>query len=655
MRIYTEVNFQWDDKKGKLVEVSSESFDYSGEMALCKKTVIRNYYWDAAGNKYMHQYDLKKNPIRADESYFYSWTGSAWKQEYHKGKQHLGKSKHEEWGKDHAKKFAGLTDQTVHTSWASAETQWKKDFHNIAMPTDQKSSFAAYKRYTDGTEEWIEDLKSYEAVTTLEDDPLWTKGDDGEWTFTQDQEVVGLVQEVIDAGGYEEEYDLDEDGDVDAADLINLKKASLGGQADTRKMSADVLKRHAESTLKSHMDNWKDLIDPSEEHDIQTSAEEFVKLMEFDEADVETAYADLFKVGGTLENIQTTWKDDVAKAEAKYLTDLGILEDIETEGLLVLQTPYEQLAGGFDEAGDWQIGSMEEEHDIAIGEYGTAQEKGLEGTDISREEGMESLRGEAKQTIREAEAKIGASGFASTGVGKTARELLAAEIGGAARDIDKGITRERTGIREGYLTDVGTETTRYTGAKANLLEDYNINKKIVTDRFDTDEAALADVYGEGGSIYDDYIEARDAAAKDALGTTTSGWRGESKTYKEGRALLGGKEAGARSAFKTELGTIGGYIEETITGITDTIGAEEAWDPNWNPFATGSYLKDLGYGARTDYGLSSDFIFTMPEVDADAFYNTYEDPEWLDTADDKLYDADAILPWEAGYIPYTEAT
>ena len=53
MRIYTEVNFQWDDKKGKLVEVSSDSFDYSGEMALCKKGDIkRKVYYDAAGNKW---------------------------------------------------------------------------------------------------------------------------------------------------------------------------------------------------------------------------------------------------------------------------------------------------------------------------------------------------------------------------------------------------------------------------------------------------------------------------------------------------------------------------------------------------------------------------------------------------------------------------
>ena len=34
MRIYTEVIMNWDEKQGKLVEVSSESFEYGGEVAL---------------------------------------------------------------------------------------------------------------------------------------------------------------------------------------------------------------------------------------------------------------------------------------------------------------------------------------------------------------------------------------------------------------------------------------------------------------------------------------------------------------------------------------------------------------------------------------------------------------------------------------------
>ena len=51
MRVYTEVIFEWDEKQGKLVEISSNSFDYSGEVALCGwKTEELGY--DQFGNKY---------------------------------------------------------------------------------------------------------------------------------------------------------------------------------------------------------------------------------------------------------------------------------------------------------------------------------------------------------------------------------------------------------------------------------------------------------------------------------------------------------------------------------------------------------------------------------------------------------------------------
>ena len=33
MKIYTEINYQWVD--GKLVELSSKSFEYSGNLILC--------------------------------------------------------------------------------------------------------------------------------------------------------------------------------------------------------------------------------------------------------------------------------------------------------------------------------------------------------------------------------------------------------------------------------------------------------------------------------------------------------------------------------------------------------------------------------------------------------------------------------------------
>jgi hypothetical protein len=35
MKIYTEVNYTWDDEKNELVKESEKSFDYEGELALC--------------------------------------------------------------------------------------------------------------------------------------------------------------------------------------------------------------------------------------------------------------------------------------------------------------------------------------------------------------------------------------------------------------------------------------------------------------------------------------------------------------------------------------------------------------------------------------------------------------------------------------------
>lgn len=38
MKIYTEVVMEWDDDKGKMVEISSESYEYEGDVALCGKS-----------------------------------------------------------------------------------------------------------------------------------------------------------------------------------------------------------------------------------------------------------------------------------------------------------------------------------------------------------------------------------------------------------------------------------------------------------------------------------------------------------------------------------------------------------------------------------------------------------------------------------------
>lgn len=52
MKVYTEVVYAWDDNKGELVEESSKSFDYEGEVTLCDRRTRR------VGNRYTGYYNI---------------------------------------------------------------------------------------------------------------------------------------------------------------------------------------------------------------------------------------------------------------------------------------------------------------------------------------------------------------------------------------------------------------------------------------------------------------------------------------------------------------------------------------------------------------------------------------------------------------------
>ena len=45
MKIYTEVVYTWDDNKGELVEESSKSFDYEGEVTQCNRKRYPHSHW----------------------------------------------------------------------------------------------------------------------------------------------------------------------------------------------------------------------------------------------------------------------------------------------------------------------------------------------------------------------------------------------------------------------------------------------------------------------------------------------------------------------------------------------------------------------------------------------------------------------------------
>ena len=82
MRIYTEVIFEWDVKQGKLVEKSSKSFDYHGELALCYGWERTRVWWGEDGKQYSHRWWLgagTKNSQVKEHRLEVRGEGGAWK------------------------------------------------------------------------------------------------------------------------------------------------------------------------------------------------------------------------------------------------------------------------------------------------------------------------------------------------------------------------------------------------------------------------------------------------------------------------------------------------------------------------------------------------------------------------------------------------
>ena len=79
MRIYTEVIMNWDEKQGKLVEVSSESFEYGGEVALALGSTY-------SGRKRNHAYsEHLKDTYRDEEGNTYKIYRRKWRSNKHYG------------------------------------------------------------------------------------------------------------------------------------------------------------------------------------------------------------------------------------------------------------------------------------------------------------------------------------------------------------------------------------------------------------------------------------------------------------------------------------------------------------------------------------------------------------------------------------------
>ena len=200
-------------------------------------------------------------------------------------------------------------------------------------------------------------------------------------------------------------------------------------------------------------------------------------------------------------------------------------------------------------------------------------------------------------------------------MGQTARDVLAKEIGGAARDIDEGFTEDRSDVKRTYLETVDP-----------------LKKKI----------------GAGGTAYEDYIRDRDLAAKGVL----SAWETASTEYTEA-------ERAYREDFLPNLSQPMGGLDVALSGIGSQIAsfigeirapsdASLIADEQWNPFEA-DYLSaqfaGKGYGLET-FGIDPSLMMFTGISDEytgaleTEFYTPYEADPLLE-----LYDPEKKLPWE----------
>ena len=488
MRIYTEVNFNWDDKQNKLVETSSKSFDYHGELALCDQGWrTTETYYDVVGNEY--------------ETHLNIGAGSR------------------------------VKEIVIHKNGVKFQT-----YKDIAKGKNTRD--AAHTK-----------VKAF--VKTQSADGNWYRGG-------EDYDENG-------ARGWKTGYR--EYMNAEPSDVV--KENELYVQQYEGAEGAEEAKILVEEEIDRLSGLWENITTAGDMDDVEQKVNEYIFDLSEKEGAVKTAYEDIFGEEGTLGEVKELWEAAVEEGKDKYTEETG----------------------------------------LAV----TDKEEGLEGTVVGREGELETLRGEAGENIRAAEAKVGAAGFASTGVGQTARDILAKEIGKEARGIDEGFTEERSDIKQTYLEKVEP-----------------LKKK----------------YGAGGTAYDDYIRSRNIAATGKLAswkTATESFEAQERKFEEIQMPgITDPTSTTAESLASQLGGIAMDMEMAIAGITEGIGTEEALDPGWNPFES-QYLRGLGIDDPLKYGLDptslrfGDVPAGVFDYETTPFYEPFAPDPGLEAGEWSLYD------------------
>tara|TARA_Y100000310_G_scaffold192986_1_gene192962 strand:+ start:5397 stop:7655 length:2259 start_codon:yes stop_codon:yes gene_type:complete len=746
MRIYTEVIFEWDDKQNKLVETSSDSFEYSGDMMLMQGGGYDTYYIDTTGDGAYDvkiQYDSSTGEINSvsrggttiSRQKAHSTNKEAMNKQIRAITEDLSSREYvvngvaasyasdaeganfgvatsaittesvdysfipeaaneqeaiELYAEEHHGWEPGTSLSTVGKTWNQMRAELKaagwREYRGLVYEVDGN-------KYTDEEMEGLygedfnpDDYKMIEGgnwvkkskLELLDKPPRWdpdeplsfeemleadtppediysenwltwmeyrqdTHGDANEFYagFTEKRWVRDDEREgyFIGEGGEEvveeermyqtadgrihtekwmrEHPEIDAEGNVIPFDPDDWKLAE-GGAYIKRGEEKPIGYGAQQSALiiESAIADWMKITKPGEADPFQDKIEDAIDDLGIAEEDVVRAFKDLEDPGEELETLKEDWELEMTRLMGTTYTDEDGNVYTAAEALdqgLITQEEFEEMEGSY----------------LAdIRTTGEEKEEGLEEIVLSREEGLEALREEARGEIRTAEAKIGAAGFAATGVGKSARDVLAEEIGKEARDIEEVFVEERGDIQTGYTKDIVGIEKKKTDAITDYKRERDRLAKAALKPWETESIEYERLLKEFGAV-----------------------EGEEGDYTL-ESVTGGKEVEAEEALmdvQTELSNMIQVLrssgepgmadydpftdpETRLSGLTGTEGVGWADIFGWSPIT-----KTFTSGVTE--GLFRETIETKVYKPGEEFEST------------GLYDPTHKFPWEEeGYVP-----
>ena len=385
MRIYTEVNFQWDDKQNNYIETSSKSFDYHGEMALCAWEEWETRWYDTAGNVYkirvrVNDY-IGSNPAKKRSISKSTDGGTTWEDGWKVAKKNVKKSEALRWFKREVELFGD--GKQAHANAATAKKAFIDTYGH--EPSDNPTENTSFMEGT--TDADFQDGKY------IGDTPSWLTKTVKQKMLEEDEPTTVIVP-----------------GEVDPVTPFDVD--DLYGLTDEDEITR---RKNLVDSLKKEVDKWEAILDVGTHDEWQAAIETAGQELKYKVEDLEETYLDI--------------EEEYTDATADMFEDINKITGAE----------------GTYTTG---VSDAKEQYTKDITEATRIEEEGLEGTVGTRKEEFATIQEELRTDIRAAEAKGGATGFVGAGVGQTARNVLARQFAKEALKTETGFIETREDVRD---------------------------------------------------------------------------------------------------------------------------------------------------------------------------------------------------------------